>query len=141
MSITNKQGRLHSNSIEIGSKIFEKIEKFKFLGIISNSKNNMIETIQDRIQAGNKAYCTNQMMLKNRYSYINRCGKMQIYKTLIIPVVTRGCESWTVKKGDENILRRFEWKIIRRIYSAVRQGREWRIRNKEKIDNIIRKNI
>jgi hypothetical protein len=99
----------------------------------------MIETIQDRIQTGNKAYCTNQMMLKNRYSYINRGGKMQIYKTLIIPVVTRGCESWTVKKGDENILRRFERKIIRRIYSAVRQGREWGIRNNEEIDNIIRK--
>jgi hypothetical protein len=30
MSITNKQGRVHKNSIEIGSKIFEKVEKFKF---------------------------------------------------------------------------------------------------------------
>jgi hypothetical protein len=38
----------------------------------------------------------------------------------------------------ENILRRFERKIIRRIYSPVRQGREWRIRNNEEIDNIIR---
>jgi hypothetical protein len=28
-----------------------------------NSKNNMTETIQDRIQAGNKAYYANQMML------------------------------------------------------------------------------
>jgi hypothetical protein len=40
MSITNKQGRLHNNSIEIGSKKFEKVDKFKFLGMISNSKNN-----------------------------------------------------------------------------------------------------
>jgi sorting nexin-29 len=31
MSITNKQGRLYNNSIEIGSKRFEKVEKFKFL--------------------------------------------------------------------------------------------------------------
>jgi hypothetical protein len=28
ISITNKQGRLHNNSIEIGSKRFEKVEKF-----------------------------------------------------------------------------------------------------------------
>ena len=35
-------------------------------------------------------------MLKNRY--INRGAKMQIYKTLIRPVVTCGCESWTMKK-------------------------------------------
>jgi hypothetical protein len=48
-------------------------------------------------------------------------------------------ESWIVKKEDENILRRFERKIIRRIYGPVKQGREWRIRNSEEIDNIIRK--
>jgi hypothetical protein len=44
-------------------------------------------------------------------------------------------------KGDENILGRFERKIIRRIYGPVKQGREWRIRNNEKIDNIIRKKV
>jgi hypothetical protein len=55
MSITNEQGRLHNNSIEIGSKRFEKVEEFKFLGMIINSKNNMTETIQDKILAGNKA--------------------------------------------------------------------------------------
>ena len=29
--------------------------------MVKNSKNNMTETIQDRIQAGNKAYYANQM--------------------------------------------------------------------------------
>jgi hypothetical protein len=41
MSITNKQGRSHNSSIEIGSERFEKVEKFKLLGMIINSKNNM----------------------------------------------------------------------------------------------------
>jgi hypothetical protein len=44
-----------------------------------------------------------------------------------------------MKNEDENILRIFERKIIRRIYGPVRQGRERRIRNNEEIDNIIRK--
>jgi hypothetical protein len=79
------------------------------------------------------------MMLQNRY--IDRGAKMQIYKTLTRPVVTHGCEYWTMKKEDENILRRFERKIIRRIYGPVRQEREWRTRNNEEIDSIIRKNI
>jgi hypothetical protein len=46
-----------------------------------------------------------------------------------------------MKKEDQNILRRFERKTMRRICGPVRQGREWRIRNNEEIDNIIRKNI
>jgi hypothetical protein len=58
------------------------------------------EIIQDRIQTRN--YYADEKMLKNRY--INRCAKMQIYKTLIRPVVTYGCEYWTMKKEDENIL-------------------------------------
>jgi hypothetical protein len=78
-------------------------------------------------------------MLKNRC--INRGAKMQIYKTLIRPVVTHGCGSWTMKKEDENILRRFERKIIGIIYGPVKQGRGWKIRNNEEIDNIIRKKI
>jgi hypothetical protein len=48
--------------------------------------------------------------------------------------VTYGCESWTMKKEGENILRRFERKITRRIYGPVRRGREWKIRNNEEID-------
>jgi hypothetical protein len=108
------------------------------MGMVINSKNIMTETVQDTIQAGNKAYYANQMMLKNRY--INRGAKIQICKTLIIPVVTYSCEVWIIKKEDENVLRRFERKIIRRIYGPVKQGREWRIRNEE-IDNIIRKKI
>jgi hypothetical protein len=59
----------------------------------------MTETIQHRIQAGNKAYYANQIMLKNRY--INRGAKMQIYTTLITPVVSYGCESWTMKKRGQ----------------------------------------
>jgi hypothetical protein len=104
--------------------------------VVINSKNNMEDTIQDRIQAENKAYYANQKMLKKRY--INRGAKMQIHKTLIRPVVMYGCEVWTMRKEDENILRRFERKIIRGIYGPLRQWMEWRTRNNEEIDNILR---
>jgi hypothetical protein len=50
---------------------------------------------------------------------------MQIYKTLIGPVVTYGCEVWTMKKEDENILRRSERKIMKNVRpSETREGME-----------------
>jgi glutathione peroxidase-family protein len=45
----------------------------------------------------------------------------------------------STKQFLKYVLESFERKIIRRIYGPVRQGREWRTRNNEEIDNIIRK--
>ena len=63
-------------------------------------------------------------MLKRRY--INRAAKMQSYKTLIRPVVTCGCESWTMKKRG----RKYSTKILEENYqknlrpSETREGTE-----------------
>jgi len=51
-------------------------------------------------------------MLKSKI--ISRRSKLQIYKTLIRPVVTYGAETWTLAAAEENVLRRFERKVLRR---------------------------
>ena len=67
--------------------------------------------IKERIQARNKAYYANLQMLKSKTIY--RRSKLQIYKTLIRPVVTYGAETWTLTAAEENVLRRFERKVLR----------------------------
>jgi hypothetical protein len=68
---------------------------------------------------------------------IKRSVKMQIYKTLIRPVVTYGSETWTLTKSDENLLRIFERKILRKIYGLIQEGDTWRIRNNEELNRSI----
>ncbi|PSN40557.1 hypothetical protein C0J52_10400 [Blattella germanica] len=75
-------------------------------------------SVMDRIQAGNRAYYANLKLLKN---------KLQIYLTLIRPVVTYGAETWTLTKEDQNTLRKCERKIMRKIYGPMMENGEWRI--------------
>jgi hypothetical protein len=62
---------------------------------------------------------------------------MQIHKMLIRPVVTYGSETWTLTKSDQNLLRIFERKILRKIYGPIQEGDSWRIRNNEELNRSV----
>jgi hypothetical protein len=53
--------------------------------------------------------------LLNLEAAIEALSKIQVYKTLIRPVATYGAEKWTLTITEENALRMFERKILRRI--------------------------
>jgi hypothetical protein len=48
-----------------------------------------------------------------------------------------GSEIWTLTKSDENLLRIFERKILRKIYGPFQGGDTWRIRNNEELNRSI----
>jgi hypothetical protein len=45
---------------------------------------------------------------------------MRIYKTIILPVVLYGCETWSLTLREEHRLRVFENKVLRRIFGPKR---------------------
>ena len=42
--------------------------------------------------------------------------KIKIYRTIILPVVLYGCETWSLTLREERRLRVFENKVLRRIF-------------------------
>jgi hypothetical protein len=46
--------------------------------------------------------------------------KIRIYKTIILPVVRYGCETWSLTLREEHRLRVFENRVLRRIWSEER---------------------
>jgi hypothetical protein len=46
--------------------------------------------------------------------------KVKIYKTIILPVVLYGCETWSFPLREENRLRVFDNRVLRRIFGPKR---------------------
>jgi hypothetical protein len=46
--------------------------------------------------------------------------KIKIYKTIILPVVLYGCETWSLTLREKHRLRQFENRVLRRIFEPKR---------------------
>jgi hypothetical protein len=67
-------------------------------------------------------------------SLLSKNVKIKIYRTIILPVVLHGCESWSLTLREEYRLRVFENRVLRRIFGPKRDEvtGEWRrLHNKE----------
>jgi hypothetical protein len=73
-----------------------------------------------------------QSLLSSRL--LSKILKIRIYKTIILPVVLYGCETWSLTLREEHRLRVFENRVLRRIFGPKRDEvtGEWRkLHNKE----------
>jgi hypothetical protein len=52
---------------------------------------------------------------------ISKNLKIKIYKTVILPVVLYGCETWSLTLGVERRLRVFENRVLRKIFGPKRE--------------------
>jgi hypothetical protein len=69
---------------------------------------------------------------------LSRNVKVKIYKTIILPVVLYGCETWSLTLREEHRLRVFENRILRRIFRPKRDEvtGEWRKSHNEELHNL-----
>jgi hypothetical protein len=59
---------------------------------------------------------------------LHRNVQVKIYKTIILPVVLYGCETWSLTLREEHRLRVFENRVLMRIFGSKRDEMtgEWR---------------
>ena len=68
------------------------------------------------MKSGNACYDSVQNLLS--FSFISR--NLKIYRTIILPVVLCGCETWSLTLRKERKLGVFENKVLRRIFGPRR---------------------
>jgi hypothetical protein len=64
--------------------------------------------------------------------------KIKIYRTIILPVVLYGCETWSLTLREEHRLRVFEDRVLRRIFGPKREEvtGEWRRLHNEELNDL-----
>jgi hypothetical protein len=55
-------------------------------------------------------------------SLLSKNVKIKIYRTVILPVVLYGCETWSLALREECKLRFIENRVMRRIFGPKRDG-------------------
>jgi len=103
MSRDQNAGRIQS--VRIDNSTFERVEEFKYLGTTLTNQNSIAEEIKSRLRPGNACYNSVQNLLSSRLPSKNL--KNKIYRTIILPVILYGCETWSLTLRDERNLRVF----------------------------------
>jgi hypothetical protein len=64
--------------------------------------------------------------------------KIKIYRTVILPVVLYGCETWLLTLREECRLRMFENRVLRRVFGPKRDelAGEWRKLHNEELNDL-----
>jgi hypothetical protein len=88
------------------------------LGIKTTNQNLIQEEMKRRLTSGNACYHSVQTLLSS--CLLSKNLKIALYKTIILPVVLYGCETWSLTLREECRLRVFENMVLRRIFGPKR---------------------
>ena len=138
----DREGRKKGLEINIGKKVYvtkwesmqhqvqdsmiEQVETFVYLGSLITEDVDCSREIRIRTARGLGIGVDLMKLWKSHNIKINT--KIKLMRTLIWPVMMYGCESWTIKKRDEQRIKAFEMKCIRKILGISRiekKTNEW----------------
>ena len=93
-------------SWEIDGETMEIVSDFIFLGSQIIADGDCSHEIKRRLLLGRKVMTNLDSILKSRD--ITLSTKVHLVKAMVFPVVTYGCESWTIKKAERRRIDAFE---------------------------------
>jgi hypothetical protein len=124
------------HSVKIDNRSIERVEDFKYLGTTITDQNSIQEEINNRLKLGNACYYSVQNLLSSRL--LSKNLKIKIYRTIIMPVVLYGCETWSLIFREERRLKVFENRVLRKVFGPKRDEvtEEWRKLHNEELNDL-----
>jgi len=120
--------------MKIDNSSFESVEEFRYFGTTLANQNSTQEEMKSRSKSGNACYHLVQNLLSS--GLLSKNLKIKIHRTIILPVVLYGCETWSLTLREEHTLRVFENRVLRRIFGLKRNEvtGEWRKLHNEELN-------
>jgi hypothetical protein len=104
-----------NRDIKIANRSFENVPQLKYFETTVTNQNLIQEEIKKRLKSGNACYHSVQNLLPSRL--LSKNLKIRLYKTVILPVVLYGCETWCPTSHRLGV---FENKVLWRIFGPKR---------------------
>ena len=106
----------HITSWQIDGETVETVKDFIFLHSKITADGDWSHEIKRRLLLGRKVMTNLDSILKSRD--ITLLTNVHLVKAMVFPVVTYGCESWTIKKAEHRRIDAFElwcWRRLLRV--------------------------
>jgi len=107
MVMSRDQNAAQIHNIKNDNSSFERVEEFKYLGITLTYQNSIQEEIKSRMKSGNVCCYS----VQNHLSSSLLSKNIKIFRTVTLPVVLYGCETWSLTLREERRFRSFEKKV------------------------------
>lgn len=100
--------------IKINNETIENVKSFKYLGSFISDNGNLTPEIQNRIRNSSAAIAKlNERVFKN--NDISMEVKLRVYKSIILPTLLYGCESWVLYRSQIKEIESYQQRILRNI--------------------------
>jgi len=136
MVMSRDRNAKRGHSVETDNSSVDRVEEFKYLGTTITDQNSIQEEIKSRLKLGTACYHSVQNLLSCRL--LSKNLKIKIYRTIILPVVLYGCETWSLTLREERRLKVFENMVLRKVFGSKRDEvtGEWRKLHNEELNDL-----
>ena len=116
----------NEEKIYIKGEEIEEVNSFIYLGAIVTQEGGGMGDMKNRLSKARNTFIRPKKIWNS--SNIMTKTKLQLYKTLVLPVFLYGSETWKMNKGDNKMIDVFHHKCLRKI---MRIKWEDRVRNED----------
>jgi hypothetical protein len=114
MVMSRDQNAGRSHNMKTDNRYLESVEQLTYLGKPYQIKILVRKKLKSRLKSGNACYHSVQNLLSS--SSLAKNIKIKIYRTIILPIVLYGRDTWSVTFREERRLRVLENRVMWKIF-------------------------